>query len=174
MQMVASGRFRYSAALVPWTDAELDRLHRAWLQVHRAAWRLSPGFASAPFLLPEQKGGCPVAHPRVLMIQALTTHIQQLCALPDELRQNTINRYRRLCERCGCHTEREPAEYLRECRTPPRCPIACLLRACGQLGVQIRPSAVLSSAKVQPELRWHGLLQHLRGRASAAEAEAQL
>jgi hypothetical protein len=58
MQMVASG----------WTDAELDRLHKAWLQVHRAAWRLSPGFASAPFLLPEQKGGCPVAHPRVLMI----------------------------------------------------------------------------------------------------------
>jgi hypothetical protein len=30
MQTVASGRFRYSAALVQWTDAELDRLHKAW------------------------------------------------------------------------------------------------------------------------------------------------
>ena len=174
MQMVASGRFRYSAALVPWTDAELDRMHKAWLQVHRAAWRLSPGFASAPFLLPEQKGGCPVAHPRVLMIQALTTHIEQLCALPDELRQHTISRYRRLCAQCGCHTERELAEYLQECRTPLRCPIARLLRACGQLGVQIRLPAVLSLGKVQRELSWHGLLQHLRRRASAAEAEAQL
>ena len=56
MQMVASGRFRYSAALVPWTDAELDRLHKTWLQVHRAAWRLSPGFASAAFLLPSRRG----------------------------------------------------------------------------------------------------------------------
>ena len=174
MQMVATGRFRYSAALVPWTDAELDRLHKVWLQVHRAAWRLSPGFASAPFMLPEQKGGCPVAHPRVLMIQALTLHIEQLVALPDELRQNTITRFRRLCEQCGCHTERELAEYLQECRTPPRCPIARLLRACGQLGVQIRLPAVLSLGKVQRELSWHGLLQHLRGRASVAEAEAQL
>jgi hypothetical protein len=26
MEMVASARFRYSAALVPWSDAELDRL----------------------------------------------------------------------------------------------------------------------------------------------------
>ena len=34
--------------------------------------------------------------------------------------------------------------------------------------------AVLSLGKVQRELSWHGLLQHLRGQASAAEAEAQL
>ena len=40
MQMVASARFRYSAALVPWTEAELDRLHKSWLQLHRAASRL--------------------------------------------------------------------------------------------------------------------------------------
>jgi hypothetical protein len=32
----------------------------------------------------------------------------------------------------------------------------------------------LSLGKVQRELSWHGLLQPLRGRASAAEAEAQL
>ena len=91
MQMVASARFRYSAALVPWTDAELDQIHKVWLQVHRSAWRLTPGYASAPLVLPEAKGGCPVAHPRVLMIQALTTHIEQLCALPDELRQTAID-----------------------------------------------------------------------------------
>ena len=174
MQMVASARFRYSAALVPWTDAELDQIHKVWLQVHRSAWRLTPGYASAPLVLPETKGGCPVAHPRVLMIQALTTHIEQLCALPDELRQTTIARYRRLCVRCGCHTERELAEYLQTCRPIPRCPIARLLRACGQLGVHIKLPAVLSLGKEQRELSWHGLMQHFRGRASAAEADAQL
>ena len=174
MHLVASSRFRYSAALVPWTDAELDRVYKIWLQVHRSAWRLPPGFASAPFQLPEERGGCPVVHPRVIMIQALTKHIEQLCALPDELRQSTIDRYRRLCDRCGCHTARELAEHLQACRTPPRCPIARLLRACGQLGVQIRLPAVLSLGKVQRELSWHGMLRYLRVRASAAEADAQL
>ncbi len=118
MQMVASGRFRYSAALVPWTlaDAELDELHRVWLQVHRAEWRRQPGFASGPVLLPQERGDCPVTHPRVLLIQALSTHVEQLCSLPDDLRQTTIERYRRLCDSCGCHTERELAEYLQERR----------------------------------------------------------
>ncbi len=37
MHMVATSRFRYSAPLVPWRDAELDKLHAAWLQVERAA-----------------------------------------------------------------------------------------------------------------------------------------
>jgi hypothetical protein len=43
MQMVALARFRYSAALVPWTDAELNRVHKVWLQVYRSVWRLTPG-----------------------------------------------------------------------------------------------------------------------------------
>ena len=55
MSMVATSRFRYSAPLVPWTDAELDRLHRVWLQVQRAAWRLPPGHPSAPLLFPSAR-----------------------------------------------------------------------------------------------------------------------
>ncbi len=57
--------------------------------------------ASAPFVLPEAQAGLTVPHPLVVLIQALTTLIEQLCALPDELRQQTVNRYRRLCDRCG-------------------------------------------------------------------------
>ena len=52
MQMVCSSRFRYSAPLVPWTDAELEDMQRVWLRVHRAAWLLPPGYPGAPFLLP--------------------------------------------------------------------------------------------------------------------------
>jgi ribonuclease HI len=174
MQMVAAARFRYSAALVPWTDAELDQLHKVWLQVHRAAWRLPPGFASAPFVLPEAQAGLTVPHPRVVLIQALTTLIEQLCALPDELRQQTVSRYRRLCDRCGCHNERELAEHLMEQNTPPRCPVARLLRLSGQLGVQVRLPACLSSATRQRELSWHGLLKHLRSAASALGTEDKL
>ena len=52
MRMVAASRFRYSAPLVPWTDAELQQLYRTWLQVDRAAWRPPPrlplGTSNAP------------------------------------------------------------------------------------------------------------------------------
>jgi hypothetical protein len=34
MHMVVISRFRYSAQLVPWTDAELDQPHAKWQQVH--------------------------------------------------------------------------------------------------------------------------------------------
>ena len=40
MRMVAASRFRYSAALVPWSDAALDKLSQIWMQVERAAWKL--------------------------------------------------------------------------------------------------------------------------------------
>ena len=85
MHLVATSRFRYSAPLIPWTDAELNNLHRVWLQVHRAAWRLPPGFPSAPLTLPSEHGGSPVTHPRVMLVQALAKHIEQLVALPDDL-----------------------------------------------------------------------------------------
>ena len=41
MRMVAASRFRYSAALVPWTDAQLEELFKVWMQVERAAWKLN-------------------------------------------------------------------------------------------------------------------------------------
>ena len=91
MHSVATARFRYCAPLVPWTDAELDQVHQCWLQVHRASWRLPPGFPSSPLQLPSDHGGNPVAHPRVILIQALATHIEQLVALPDEIRASTID-----------------------------------------------------------------------------------
>jgi hypothetical protein len=40
MRMVAAARFRYSAALVQWTDTDLEELFKVWMQVERAAWKL--------------------------------------------------------------------------------------------------------------------------------------
>lgn len=162
MHMVATARFRYSAPLVPWTDAELDKLHKVWLQVHRAAWTLPPSFAGAPLTLPSVMGGCPVAHPRVMLVQALAKHVEQLVALPDEIREATVVAYRKLCTDCGCHNERELAEHLAAESKPRQCPIARLLRACGQLGTQIRLPACLTLGKAARETSWHALLKHLR------------
>ena len=174
MRMMTTARFRYSAPLVPWTDAELDKLHAVWLQVQRAAWRLPPGYPSAPFLLPSARGGCPEVHPVVPMVQALAKHIEQLVALPDELRDTTIRKYKKLCDTCGCHNERELAAALAEERRPRACPLARLLRACGRLQMQIKLPACLSLGVAGRDISWQALLTHLRHKASAPEASQQL
>ena len=171
MHMVATSRFRYSAPLVAWTDADLDKLHTVWLQVHKASWRVPPSFASAPLTLPSENGGCPVEHPRVHLIQALAGHIEQLVALPDELRETTRRQYQRLCESCGCHTAQELAEFLLREQSPRPCPIARLLRACAQLDTQIRLPACLSLGKVERETSWHALLKHIQGKVEEQEDE---
>ena len=38
--------------------------------VQRLAWCLPSGFPSAPLSLPSEHGGSPVAHPRVMLVQA--------------------------------------------------------------------------------------------------------
>jgi hypothetical protein len=40
------------------------------------------------------------------MVQALAKHVDQLVALPDELRETCISKFRKLCESCGCNNER--------------------------------------------------------------------
>ena len=62
MCMVAVSGFRYSAPLVPWTDAELDKLHVRWFQIH---------------------GGVAEVHQEVQLVQALAKHIEQRVSLPD-------------------------------------------------------------------------------------------
>ena len=170
MHAVATARFRYCAPLIPWTDAELDQVHRCWLQVHRASWRLPPGYPSSPLQLPSDHGGTPVAHPRVILIQALAKHVEQLVALPDEIRASTIERYRKLCTACGCHNPRELATALAAESKPRQCPIARLMRACGQLQVQIRLPACLTIGKEERETSWFSLLTHLQQRANTPEA----
>jgi hypothetical protein len=171
--MVATSRFLYSAPLVPWRDAKLDKLHAVWLQVERAAWRLPPGYTSVPLLLPSRCGGCPVAHPKVSMMQALAKHIEPLVALPYELRETTIRRFKRLCDKCLCHNERELAALLAEERQLRACPLARFLRLCGQLNVPVKLPACISLAVAGRDDSWYALRVHLQATAAATGASDQ-
>jgi hypothetical protein len=108
------------------------------------------------------------------MIQALAKHIEQLVAMPDELRLSTIRKFKKLCDSCGCHNERELASCLAEERRPRACPLARLLRACGQLQYQIKLPACLSLGVAGRDISWQALLMHLRLKASAPEASREL
>jgi hypothetical protein len=113
-------------------------------------------------------------HPVVPLVQALAKHIEQLVALPDELRATTLRKYRKLCDSCGCHNERELAVHLAEERHPRACPLARLLRACGRLGIGVRLPACLSLGVAGRDTSWHGLLMHLKQNASAPGASQEL
>ena len=90
----------------------MEDLHSVWLRVHKAAWWLTPSYAAAPFLLQIENGGCPQVQPLVILVQALAKHIEPLVALPDDLLEETIAQYLRLCVACGCHTARELTSWL--------------------------------------------------------------
>ena len=49
---ICVGAFRYSAALVPWTEKELERLEAVWVQAYKWAWSLPRTTASDVFTLP--------------------------------------------------------------------------------------------------------------------------
>jgi hypothetical protein len=171
MHMVATSRFRYSAPLVSWTDAELEKLHAKWLQVHRVAWRLPPGFPSAPLMFPSADGGTPRG-----------THgpgagTREAClALPDELRETCIRKFRKLCERCGCNNERELASHLAEEGRPRACPLERLFRACRQRWMEVKLPACLSlasgSGRGARRRRSEGLLSEDSERLAAARVRA--
>jgi len=86
----------------------------------------------------------------------------------------TIRKFKKLCDSCGCHNERELASCLAEERRPRACPLARLLRACGQLQYQIKLPACLSLGVAGRDISWQALLMHLRLKASAPEASREL
>jgi hypothetical protein len=55
--MVQEARFRYSAPLTRWSDAQLTHLHTLWVANIKAALGLSPGTAGCPLTLPPELGG---------------------------------------------------------------------------------------------------------------------
>ncbi len=78
--------------------------------------------------------------------------------LPDELRATTLKKYRKLCDSCCCHNERELAVHLAEERHPRACPRPL------RLGIGVRLPAYLSLpvGVAGPDTSWHGLLMHLK------------
>jgi hypothetical protein len=90
IEMITSSQFRYSAALVPWSQSELQKLYTCWIRLHKAAssWRLpnSKSFSNAQFYLPTTQGGRTITQPLVLQLQAIDIHIRSLSLWNDDIR----------------------------------------------------------------------------------------
>ncbi len=101
-------------------------------------------------------------HPLVPMIHALANHVEQLVALPDELREMAIRKYN------GFVTA-VVVTMSAACK-----PIARLIQACGQLQTQIKLPACLSLGVAGRDTSWRALFMHLRMQASAPGTSQQL
>jgi len=98
---IGVGSFRYSSALVPWTEKELERLESVWIQAYKWAWGLPRTTASDVFVLP---AGMEYLRP-VVMAQELCRHLQQCLKHEDVSRQLTLRDLHLACEQwavCRC------------------------------------------------------------------------
>jgi hypothetical protein len=95
---ICVGAFRYSAALVPWTDRELERLEAMWLQAYKWAWGLPWTTASDVFTLPSMVAGMEYPRPIGVMEQELYRHLQLCLKHEDVDRQLTLRDLNLACE----------------------------------------------------------------------------
>ena len=170
MNSVTVARFRYSAALVPWTPGQLNKLYQRWTMIHKLAYRLTPGLAGAIFTLPASTGGCPLAHPRVALVQALTQHLEALVVWDDDLRAQARLRYQRLCTLYGCQSAEELQLALSQTADAPPCPLARLIQLGSKLGLTTQlPSVVTDGAHKDTGLSWFALKTRLTGHVLGLE-----
>jgi len=117
IEMITTAQFRYSAALVPWTGSELNRLYGCWIRLHKAAWRLPnyKSFPNAQFHLPSARGGRTISHPLVHQLHALDIHMHSLSLWDDHIRTTASQLIKNMmmglkassCEECMVALEHE-------------------------------------------------------------------
>ena len=106
---VGVGAFRYSAALVPWTEKELERLEAVWIQAYKWAWGLPRTTASDVFVLP---AGMEYLRPVGVLTQELCRHLQRCLRHDDVARQLTLRDLHLACEQWACDSLRELTEEM--------------------------------------------------------------
>ena len=73
----AVGYFRFSAAIVTWSQRELEDLHKLWKQGYKAAWHLIAGTADATVAFPKEKGALAMPNPWAVLTQTVIAHINR-------------------------------------------------------------------------------------------------
>jgi hypothetical protein len=77
--------FRYSTAIVPWTEAEINEFDKIWARTMKWSLKLPQSFDMAPLQFPVQQGGGASHSTRKLIIDELQTHIRQCLRNEDEV-----------------------------------------------------------------------------------------
>jgi hypothetical protein len=99
--------FRFSAAQVRWSKAELDQLRSLWVQAYKRAENLHKGTASDIFIFPEKRGGEELSTPTNIIAQELCNNIRRSLVHDDVAKSITVMELQRTKEEWMCHTLHE-------------------------------------------------------------------
>ena len=142
--MLQEAWFRYSAAICPWTDAEMERIQRIWTTNIKLASRVPLNVAKALFRFPREHAGVTGKQPVTICIQTLAAHISQLMRWPDDIAEMAKHRWKVLCLELGSDNPEELGEILCKEARIRRCPIARLLRLSKIFGIAIKLPVTLT------------------------------
>jgi hypothetical protein len=99
--------FRFSAAQVRWSQAELDQLQSLWLQAYKRAESLINGTANDVFIFPKKWGGEELSTPVNIIAQELCNNITRCLVHDDVAKSITIQELQRAKDEWMCHTVNE-------------------------------------------------------------------
>jgi hypothetical protein len=99
--------FRFSAAQVRWSQAELDKLQSLWLQAYKRAEYLANGTANDVFIFPKKWGGEELSTPVNIIAQELCNNIRRCLVHDDVAKSITIQELQRARDEWMCNTINE-------------------------------------------------------------------
>ena len=106
-QSMAVSVFRFSAAQVRWSQAELDQLQSLWTQAFKRAEYLPNDTASDIFVFPKTWGGEELSTPVNIIAQELCNNIRRCLVHNDVAKSITVQELQRAKEEFMCHTTHE-------------------------------------------------------------------
>jgi len=82
------GVFRFSSALIEWSESELKDVKRLCVQAYKNAWHLPKSTASALFIFPKTHAGKEGTLPMAVMTQELLLHAKKCMRHEDEFKKS--------------------------------------------------------------------------------------
>jgi hypothetical protein len=99
--------FRFSAAQVRWSQAELDQLQSLWTRAYKRDEYLPNGTASDIFVFPKKWGGEELSTPINIIAQELCNNIRSCLVHDDVTKSITVQELQRAKEEFMYHTTHE-------------------------------------------------------------------
>jgi len=87
------GAFRFSAALIEWSQSELEGLQKIWVQAYKNAWHVPWSTTNSQYTFPTAEGSheCPL--PSAVLTQALLQHVDQCMRHEDVVQKNMLAQF---------------------------------------------------------------------------------
>jgi len=79
--------FRFTAALIEWSQSDLEGLRKIWVQAYKNAWHVPWSSANSLYTFPTAEGGNELPLPSDVLTQALLQHVDQCMRHEDVVKK---------------------------------------------------------------------------------------